>query len=74
MKLYELDTGWARTEDQRRYLRWELFTCADVVGVFSTARDDVLAVLFSGDRISFDEWARSFRPSRPHFAHKGEPS
>jgi hypothetical protein len=30
--------------------------------VFSTARDDTLAVLFSGDRLAFREWARSLEP------------
>jgi hypothetical protein len=30
--------------------------------VFQTAREDVLAVLFSGERLDFREWARSLAP------------
>jgi hypothetical protein len=59
MSIYELEIGWARTANERRYLRWELLACDDVRGVFFTARDDVLAVLFRGDRDGFQAWARS---------------
>ena len=62
MTIYELDIGWAVTANERRYLHWELLACDDVRGVFLTARDDVLAVLFSGDRLDFREWARSLEP------------
>ncbi len=62
MSIYELDTSWAATANERRYLRWELLACEEVRGVFLTARDDTLAVLFSGDRHGFHEWARSLQP------------
>ena len=62
MSLYELDIGWAATADERRYLRWELFACEEVCGVFQTPREDVLAVLFTGDRVGFRFWARSLEP------------
>jgi hypothetical protein len=60
--IYELDIGWAVTANERRYLHWELLACDDVRGVFLTAREDVLAVLFAGDRLDFREWARSLEP------------
>jgi hypothetical protein len=59
MSIYELEIGWAETANQRRYLHWELLTCDDIRGVFLTARDDVLAVLFDGGRQRFHEWARA---------------
>jgi hypothetical protein len=59
MRLYELDIGWVSSERERRYLQWELLACEQVCGVFLTARDDVLAVLFDGDRFEFCAWARS---------------
>ncbi len=59
MSIYELEIGWAETTDQLRALRWELLACNDVVGVFRTTREDLLAVLFSGGRPRFDTWARS---------------
>ena len=62
MSIYELDTSWAATANERRYLRWELLACEEVRGVFLTAREDRLAVLFSGDRHGFREWARSLQP------------
>jgi len=62
MSLYELELGWARGAGERRYIEWELLACEEVCGVFSTARDDTLAVLFSGDRLAFREWARSLEP------------
>ena len=62
MSLYELEIGWAASENERRYLRWELLACEEVRGVFLTAREDLLAVLFSGERLGFREWARSLRP------------
>lgn len=65
MSIYELEIGWAETADERRYLHWELLACDDVRGVFLTARDDVLAVLFSGDRHRFRDWARSLAPQAP---------
>jgi hypothetical protein len=60
MSIYELEIGWAETANERSYLHWELLACDEVRGVFLTARDDVLAVLFSGDRDRFHAWARSF--------------
>jgi hypothetical protein len=65
MSLFELEIGWAASEDDRRYLRWELLACKDVCGVFSTARTDTLAVLFSGGRLRFLDWARSVKPEAP---------
>jgi hypothetical protein len=62
MSLYELEIGWAASENDRRYLRWELLACEEVRGVFLTAREDLLAVLFSGGRLGFRDWARSLRP------------
>ena len=62
MSIYELEIGWAQTANERRYLRWELLACEQVRGVFATARDEVVAVLFSGDRDRFDDWARALAP------------
>jgi hypothetical protein len=62
MSIYELEIGWAKTANERRYLRWELLAHDGVRGVFQTARDDVLAVLFSGERLDFRDWARSLSP------------
>lgn len=62
MRIYEFDIGWAETVSERRYLFWELLACTEVVGVFRTDRDRVLAVLFSGDRDRFHTWARSLVP------------
>ena len=59
MSIHQLDIGWAVTANQRRHLHWELLACEEICGVFPTARDDVLAVLFSGDRLHFREWANS---------------
>ena len=64
MKLYELDIGWARSANERRSLYWELLDCDDVQGVFRTASEEKLAVLFSGDRLGFRSWARSIEPER----------
>ena len=62
MRIYEIDIGWAETVSERRYLFWELLACTEVIGVFRTDRDRVLAVLFSGDRDRFCTWARSLAP------------
>jgi len=62
MSIYELDIGWATTASERRYLHWMLVACDEVGGVFLTARDDVLAVLFNGDRMGFDALARTLAP------------
>jgi hypothetical protein len=64
MSIYELEIGWAASTNERRYLRWELLACDEVLGVFQTARENTLAVLFSGDRLRFRAWARSVEPSR----------
>ena len=66
MGIYELDISWAITADERRHLRWELLACERVRGVFLTAREDVLAVLFSGDRRDFDSWARTLELDRTY--------
>jgi hypothetical protein len=57
MSLYELEISWAQTANERRYLQWELLACDDVHGVFHTAREEALAVLFDGGRREFDDWA-----------------
>jgi hypothetical protein len=62
MSIYELDVSWATTTSERRLLRWELLTAADVAGVFLTARDDVLAVLWRADRHGFESLAESLVP------------
>jgi hypothetical protein len=66
MSIYELEIGWAETANERSYLHWELLACDEVRGVFLTARDNVLAVLFSGDRDRFRAWACSLPPHRHH--------
>jgi len=62
MSIYELDISWALTANERRRLQWQLIVSDEVGGVFLTARDDVLAVLFSGDRKGFDALARTLAP------------
>jgi hypothetical protein len=62
MSLYELEISWAQTANERRYLRWELLACEEVRGVFLTARDEVLAVLFDGGRREFHDWASTISP------------
>ena len=57
MSMYELEVGWAVTAAERRYLHWELLACDAVCGVFSTAREEVLAVLFDGGPRAFRDWA-----------------
>jgi hypothetical protein len=62
MSVYELDVSWVTTATERRRLHWELLACEQVRGVFLTAREDVLAVLFGGDRPRFNAWARTLEP------------
>jgi len=62
MSLYELEIGWARTANERRYLQWELLACEAVRGVFHAARDQALTVLFDGERREFDDWASTVAP------------
>ncbi len=62
MSIYELDISWAMTANERRCLQWELTASDEVSGVFLTARDDVLAVLFSGDRRGFEALSRTLAP------------
>jgi hypothetical protein len=57
--VYELDIRWVATENQRRYLYWELLACDEVRGVFQTDREHTLAVLYDGDRFDFRTWADS---------------
>jgi hypothetical protein len=59
VSIYELDISWATTTSERGFLRWELLAAVDVAGVFLTARDDVLAVLWKADRRGFETLARS---------------
>jgi hypothetical protein len=59
MSVYELDISWAMTASERRGLHWQLSTDDEVRGVFLTARDDVLAILYSGERRGFEELARA---------------
>ena len=62
MSIHELDISWAMTASERRRLRWELIASDEVSGVFLTARDDVLAVLYNGDRGGFEQLARTIAP------------
>jgi hypothetical protein len=62
VNVYELDTSWATTAEERRLIYWELLGSDEVRGVFATSRDDALAVLFSGDRRAFGAWARTIEP------------
>jgi hypothetical protein len=64
MSIFELDVSWEITASERRYLRWELLACEQVRGVFLTAREDVFAVLFNGDRLDFNSWARTLEPDQ----------
>jgi hypothetical protein len=59
---FELDISWAATASERRHLQWELLAREEVRGIFLTARDDVLAVLFAGDRGAFNAWAGTLEP------------
>jgi hypothetical protein len=59
MNIYELDISWATTTNERRYLHWALLASERVRAVFVTARDDVLVILFAGDRRDFDTWSRT---------------
>ena len=65
MSIYELDISWAMTASERRYVQWELTASDEVSGVFLTAHDDVLAVLFRGDRSGFDALARTLAAGSP---------
>ena len=67
MSVYELDISWAATANERRHLRWELLACEKVLGVFLTAREDSVAVLFAGDRLAFRTCANALEPE-PHEA------
>jgi hypothetical protein len=62
MSLNELEIGWAQTANERRYLLWELLAREEVLGVFHTACDETLAVLFDGGRREFDDWASTVAP------------
>jgi hypothetical protein len=62
MSVYELDISWATSANERRSLHWQLIACGRVAGAFLTAKNDVLAVLFKGDRHAFNEWARTLEP------------
>jgi hypothetical protein len=63
MSINELDISWATTAVERRRLRWELLASEQVRAVFLTAREDMLAVLFAGERGDFKQWARTLSPS-----------
>jgi hypothetical protein len=62
MSLYELEISWAATANERRYVQWELLACDRVRGVFQTACDDTLAVLFDGGPAQFHDWASRIGP------------
>jgi hypothetical protein len=62
VSVFDLDISWAATAQEWRSLQWELIGCDQVRGVFLTARDDVLAVLFDGDRGTFDSFIRTLQP------------
>jgi hypothetical protein len=62
MNIYELDINWAMTASERRCLHWELIASDEVCGVFLTADDGVLAVLYSGSRQGFEALARTLAP------------
>jgi hypothetical protein len=62
MSVYELDISWAATASERRHLHWELLACEEVLGVFLTAREDRVAVLFAGSRPGFRAWANRLEP------------
>jgi hypothetical protein len=62
VSIYKLHIGWAESANEQRYLRWELLACEEVRGVFLTAREDMLAVLFNCDGLGFLDWARSLKP------------
>ncbi len=64
MTICELDIGWAVSENERRYLHWELLACDEVRGVFQTDREHTLAVLYDGDRFELPHLG-AIR-SRPH--------
>ncbi len=67
MSVNELDISWAATASERRHLHWELLACEEVLGVFLTASEDSVAVLFAGDRLGFRAWATRLDPD-PHEA------
>jgi hypothetical protein len=62
VSVFELEISWAETARERRSLQWGLVACDQVRGVFVTAREDVLAVLFDGDRWTFDSFIRTLQP------------
>ena len=62
MSVYELDISWATTAGEQRRLHWELLACEKVRGVFLSANEDALTVLFSGRRRDFDGWTRKIEP------------
>jgi len=62
MSVFELDITWAASARERRSLHWALITCDEVRGVFLPSRDDVLAVLFGGDRWAFDTFIQTLQP------------
>ena len=64
MSIYMLDTSWATSAGDLRHLNWELLASDEVHGVFLTAHDDRLAVLFSGDRRAFAEFKSGLRGVR----------
>lgn len=57
MRIYELEIGWVETAVEARHLRWELTACDEVRGVFASAREDTVLVLFDDEWTDFDAWA-----------------
>ena len=74
MRVFELDISWAATASERRHLHWELLASEKVRGVFLTAREEALAVLFSGDSRAFDAWARTLEPGAAHAFRPATPT
>jgi hypothetical protein len=62
VNIYELEIPRGATAIERRYLRWELLACEEVLGVFRTPREDLLAVLFDGEPRAFHDWAGTLAP------------
>ena len=62
MSVYELEIGWAKTANEQRYLRWELFATEEVLGVFPASRENALTLLFDGEPWEFRAWASTVAP------------
>jgi hypothetical protein len=65
MRLCQLDISWVTSAQELTALRWQLASSDQVGGVFLTGREDALAVLYTGTRHDFHEWARTLEPALP---------